>query len=1773
MKRILFIIVALLSTAMLTSFVHMKGRKDDKSIEILWEDYRKAENLDQVNRMADILDEIKTKARDKRASWDFYDAWNKYVNVRSRRNWKLRDTLRTQMRQEIVEYDEPLLMYFVDRYYGLPDDYLQKVQSEASRLRESRIDGAYDGMVNPVLEDMVRNDYEFVLWDIFASRHYSATRALSEIYSVLSEEVAGVYPQQGMADYHYALWTKSGDEKDAAMKALADEYAGRALALLPSLTLIKDEFARNQETGSTEYFKQLRERVRRYEHECKSYKDATDKRIADYVADDFRYMADHLESKAVIVKVKDGKAEIALRNLDKVKLRITREDDTVFETTVENPVRSYYALDTVAVDIPVLDDGDYRIRCYDGKDELGQCSYPKYTLSVAVREDSMGKCVYVADYKTGEPLDKVDVKLYKSGRQVEEVKDVTLDGFTRLPDRIASKIEKSSSYHYLVCSVTGADGVVRRSNDMSLYGNDGYKAKGSSSTQTMARVLLDRAAFKPGETVKFKAVVYEIAHDGKRSTARPGTYVTVKLVDSQHNVLKEANVELNDFGSAAGEFVLEGIKRNGDHSIVVYSGNRSMGSASFVVDEFLLPSYDVSFEEPSVPVLPGETVVVNGHVKSFSGHSIASADVEAVVMYDDNVIMQEKVSLAPDGGFVISFEDTSDEDSYGSYEVKVKVTDLTGETLSFFCRRYVMRRPVLRFTLENQAEGSCALVDEGTNARPVILGESVAKVIFAVSGSGSKEYADLPLSYRLEKDGNKVFEGSAVTGEVAEIDLSEMESGLYKLTAEMILTDARGKEIKAESTGYIAKVADDDTAIDGSFENLFRVLDGDDVAVQFGAGAGPVWAVVELFGDRGQLLNSEMIRLEAGQMRVLRYEYKKEYPDGVRLNVLYFRNSGCHTFTRVWTRPLPSDEIPVEFVRFVDRAVPGASYTLGLKTVPGSEILVSVFDVSTEKIRANQWLRVRRPVPSVAYVRPNIVSGMDGNGYASMMGDPFDMFNDVYLEGDVILAEASDALSGAVMGYGSPRKGLLRSKSSNSSAEVMEDAFAEEEAVPFQLDVQEVPVRDDFAASLAFEPFLRPSEDGVVTMDFKTSDKISTFVVSLFAHDRDMNNSVLRREMLVTLPVKVDVVQPQYLYAGDKYVVNASVSSTSDEAVSGVAKFEVYASASYEDADPVMTRTADVTVPAGGSVPVSFEIDVPSDVSVLGIKVTFSGEVSDGVFVTVPVYPAEQTLKEAHSAVLLHGMSEEALLESLRKRFVNVSSAGAEYSEISVMDMLRDALPLVVEAASRDVVSQSEAMYVNLLAAGLREAEGQPVREYVDAAMAAARKVIDCAGADGGFGWFEGMKTSPVVTAVILERYAGLRDRGLLNVVSEQLGEDALDEYDEAVTAAVKYLDSVYFGDPDRPAWFGRMSLWQYLEVRSMFAGVPFDKAAVLKAAGAKEYKAFKKHVKAFLVPKKGERWTDGAILNKVRMIQIIHTLLGSSYGESLASAWGLKLSSKLRKSMEVELASLKEYAVEHPSGGIYYPNTVLPFRGLLESEAYAHAMICDLFKDLSSDPDHGSGLADMADSIRLWIMLQKETQEWSSDPGFVEAMASVYDGSDAVKDTKVIVMSKRYVKPFDEIKAVGNGFKVDARYYREVAAEGSEPERIELKEGDVLSMGERVVAVYSVWSEENRSFVRLSVPRPACFRPEKQLSGWAGGWFRPLAYGIYAVSPYAYREVKADRTLYWIDVFPEEKSSIEETLFVTQEGCFSAPVAEIESLYAPHYRANDGFNGSVEVR
>ena len=130
-----------------------------------------------------------------------------------------------------------------------------------------------------------------------------------------------------------------------------------------------------------------------------------------------------------------------------------------------------------------------------------------------------------------------------------------------------------------------------------------------------------------------------------------------------------------------------------------------------------------------------------------------------------------------------------------------------------------------------------------------------------------------------------------------------------------------------------------------------------------------------------------------------------------------------------------------------------------------------------------------------------------------------------------------------------------------------------------------------------------------------------------------------------------------------------------------------------------------------------------------------------------------------------------------------------------------------------------------------------------------------------------------------------------------------------------------------------------------------------------------------------------------------------------------------------------------------------------------------------------------------------------------------------------------------------------------------------EIRPGTPLKVGDRIRAEYQVWNQENRSFVKLSAPREALLRPVDQLSGHYGWGIAALRIdGGWSFMPQGYRDVRSDHTDFYFDTYPEEKTTVREEFFVTQAGVFSAPVVSIESLYAPHYRANDGFAGPLRT-
>ncbi len=1795
MKR-LMLVAALLVAALFTVAAYMAPQKDnnvakDPRGHILvkdWERFREAQSKDRPQQQEEILSGIIAQAKAKHLAWDFYDAWEHYRLVKIQRNWKESDPVLKAFGEDVEAFGDPLVTFMFQRNFrgGNRGQGLEYAKANSAALKAQKNDVFYryssiSHEMGGQLPSYIANDYEFILWDCGA-------------WEALKEYLGDTYPNAAYAAYVECRDRGYFSSREKGLKEIVEKYKGKAVSLYPEADLLQTSMSElmMKDNSTSAQYRELYEKCLAFEKVRKSFSGKEAAIVKDL--DQVQNMVKDLVSKSVSISVVNDTVIACVRNIKGVKVTVSQKNNPkniVHRASLVNTVGSFYVQDTMKTVLPKVDDGEYVVEAV-GEGEKGTLQFDRHTVSLAYRRDSEGVKVYAADYQSGEPLVSADLVLTKNGSELRRVETFRFDGgFTALPSELASQISGRGIY-VLSCEFKDKDGFLRKSPDLSITASS--PSRSARASHQFCNVYLNMGAFHPGDTVKFKGILYEGNLVDEVQVAGKGLKVTASVLDSERNKVDDLQLVSNEFGSVAGGFRIPEGLRNGMFTVELSSG-RYHGTANFRVDEYVLPTYEILFDEIDRLILPGDVITFTGKVVGYSGHSISDAAVTYVLSNDGEQSTGE-LALAADGSFSFDVKTKFDDDKwrYSSQRVNlaVKVVDATGETQESSYGVSVRKAVTLGLDVLDTVTAQYDKKDDTRYFASSVVDKDHAKVRMSVT-SAQGNLVPTVVEYVLKNEKDEVLEkGSAQSGEVVDFDLSAYGSGLYMVSASASVVDSRGERIEAERDVRFLKVSENDRVLDAPLKNFYRTFDrtletGETIKAQFGTADGPVWAVVELFGDNMKLLERKQLSLKgdrglAGSLETIEFEYKASYPDAVLLQIFYFKDETTKTFSSQFRRRRHALDLPLSWERFEDKTAPGSPYSFILKTAPGSEIMAAIYDKSVDRISPLYWRTVSMQEFSVPSVNISAVCGRCG-GYHPVM----------YLARNAVMKSAGAPVAMSTM---SARGAVLSDRIDivDDDIVVSDDVFmnledndalgveisdyveaVEEEAIPFAsaAGAEALAVRENFADALAFEPFLRSDSEGRAELSFSTSDKLSTFKVKLFAHDKAMRNALLTREMTVSIPVKVAVTEPKYLYVGDQYKMAVSLSSNENTPVGGTLWLYQYDGSDHAGSKPVKASSVKIMVPASGAVSHQFEVAVPKEAGERGLKVVFvsdpdgQGETfSDAVFVSVPVYACAQTLTEAHSVVILPGMNLQNELEKLRKAFVNVSAYGAVHKEISVIDMVKEAIPTSVEPRNDDLLSLTESYYIR------RVAESLGVR--LDVKLGDDKligKILACRNADGGFGWFEGMSSSPVMTAIVLERFAKLERAGIGTM-------DQIPAVKDRIPSAVKYLDDSYF-HVGRPSWCGGISADQYLYVRSLYAGVEFD----VKPSGSEQQKLmsdFRKYVKEYLVPK-DERGLNGQILAKARRLRTLASLVSSDEGIALAGKWGVSLGARRRMlaSLEDDIVSLFEYAADHKDGGIYYPNAVMPFRGLLESEAYAHSMLCDLFTDYAAGFGEGgasgagpavsvaraSEAVRIADGIRIWLMLQKETQKWGEEPAFVDALNSVMCGSDEVKATKVVLMSKTYQKPFKEIKAAGNGFKLERKYF----LDGEE-----IAPGAVLKVGDRIRIEYRIWNGENRSFVVLRAPREAGFRPVQQLSGSYGWGVRPLRVSSwYSFQPHGYRNVRTAATEYWFDTYPEENSVIVEEFYVTQVGRFSAPVVEIESLYAPHYRANSAFARSFEVK
>ena len=224
--------------------------------------------------------------------------------------------------------------------------------------------------------------------------------------------------------------------------------------------------------------------------------------------------------------------------------------------------------------------------------------------------------------------------------------------------------------------------------------------------------------------------------------------------------------------------------RNGLWDIEVVYKKQSLARYSFRVDDFVLPTFEVTFDPQEKPFLPETRFEVSGKVVSYSGHPVDGIALEGVVSRYNKEIWKGQVSIDKDGSFRIPL--TLSES--GDYRLNLKATDLTGETRDFEHRFTVSFRLSLEVEMENAAPGDFSF--RGSKLEKAVLTAPVARFVWSVKSEN--EPVKLPVTYRLLNAAGKELR-KGTSDETLELDLSDCPDGVYFLQGTVLTGKAHAR--------------------------------------------------------------------------------------------------------------------------------------------------------------------------------------------------------------------------------------------------------------------------------------------------------------------------------------------------------------------------------------------------------------------------------------------------------------------------------------------------------------------------------------------------------------------------------------------------------------------------------------------------------------------------------------------------------------------------------------------------------------------------------------------------------------------------------------------------------------------------------------------------------------------------------------------------------------------------------------------------------------------
>ncbi len=369
--------------------------------------------------------------------------------------------------------------------------------------------------------------------------------------------------------------------------------------------------------------------------------------------------------------------------------------------TNQLPATTNYQLRTDEFEVPEhLEHGFYYLIASSSADFAAENNQVTFTaiwvsdLALVVRSWTNRLDGFVLAARTGEPIAGAEVQAWSwNNRQGQKgLPTVRTDGNGHFV------IDGQPTQSYVILARANHDSLAS-SGRVSIYSHS------QNRRRTEVVFFTDRAIYRPGQFVRYKAIL--VALDPEHDQYQPisGRDVTVIFADPNGKEIARQRQRSNAYGSLSGTFTAPHDRLTGQMRIYLSEGPE--GGAQVRVEEYKRPKFHVDLEPPVQAPKLGSSVTVPGKATAYTRAAVDGASVQYRVVREVQLpywlgwqpwgrsihsetreIAHGVVKTTSDGSFKVTFDAAPDPDipekaqPFFIFRVDANVTDSAGETRS-----------------------------------------------------------------------------------------------------------------------------------------------------------------------------------------------------------------------------------------------------------------------------------------------------------------------------------------------------------------------------------------------------------------------------------------------------------------------------------------------------------------------------------------------------------------------------------------------------------------------------------------------------------------------------------------------------------------------------------------------------------------------------------------------------------------------------------------------------------------------------------------------------------------------------------------------------------------------------------------------------------------------------------------------------------------------------------------------------------------------------------